>query len=174
MRRIFRELQDHKSIWNSITIFVRTDGSTGRFVVSKNVSLLCGSWLRFRPLSSDPFPLRFHQTTTFFHCKNQINRLQPPWRPKEFNGKCVKSGDTLRFQSAGRHQFRDEDDVFPFGQCHLPVVVESDDVGVLKALEHFGLLAEPLPFTFVQLLLLSNQNKIKLFFKKNRLRNKIN
>jgi hypothetical protein len=76
---------------------------------------------------------------------------------KRPNGR--QSGDTLRFQSAGRHQFRDEDDVFPFGQCHLPVVVEADDVGMLKALQHFGLLTEPLPFTFVQLLLLFNQNK---------------
>lgn len=60
----------------------------------------------------------------------------------------------LRFKSSGCHEFGDEDYVFTFGQRHFPIVVESDNVGMLQSFEHLGLLPKSLPFRFVEFLLL--------------------
>ena len=58
-------------------------------------------------------------------------------------------GGNLRFKCSGSHEFSYEDNVFTFCQRHFPIVVESDNVGMLESFEHLGLLSKSLPFRFV-------------------------
>ena len=64
--------------------------------------------------------------------------------PKHCEKDLLKPLD-VGLERAGRHELRHHDEALPaLGVLILPGVVESNDVGVLEALEHFRFFLEPL------------------------------
>lgn len=50
----------------------------------------------------------------------------------------------LRFECSRSHEFSDEYNTLLATEHRLPGIIEADDVGVLKPLQHLGLLLETL------------------------------
>lgn len=92
-----------------------------------------------------------------------LGRAAPPVKKggtgKENQAKDERTKRVSLFQRSRSHQFGDEDDAHPLLLRNFPVIVEPDDVGVLKPLEHLGLLPKPLTLILVPLALLKEKRK---------------